>query len=66
MNDEQAINLALTLLNMAIARSHTDPEAAAKIQAGQPLDEDDFTRLGINRDLAGVKLQAAIEAGGSA
>lgn len=61
MNDQQVINLALTLLNVAISRAQTDPAAAGKIQAGIPLDESDFARLGINRDLAGAQLQAAID-----
>ena len=61
MND-QAINLALILVNYAIERAQTDPIAAGKIQAGQHLDEEDFVRLGINRDLAGAELQTAIEA----
>lgn len=61
MNDEQAINVVLTLLNLAISRAQTDPVAAGKIQRGEPLDSEDFVRLGIDRDLAGARLQAAID-----
>jgi hypothetical protein len=61
MNEVAAANLALTLLNYAIARAQADPIAAGKIQSGQPLDSDDFERLGVNRESAKLQAEQAIE-----
>ena len=58
---EQAVNLALTLLNLAIERAQTDPIAAGKLQSGEPFTMEDLVRLGVDRDKAGEELQAAID-----
>lgn len=55
------IRLALALVNYVNARAANDPHVAGKIQRGEPLDLDDFLRLGIDRDAAGGELNQAIE-----
>lgn len=60
----ELIKLALALVNYVNERAKNDPIAADKIRKGEPLDNEDLLRLGIDRNLSGADLDAAIEEAG--
>ncbi len=54
------LKIGMIAINQIIERVQQDPIAAQKVQNGEPLDEEDFARLGSDRNDAIDELDEAL------